>query len=317
MPGQEYISADTSLGESSSFWVGVLGSKNPNSNINIATFRVIREFNGVAETVHEDNDIDKPYLSWESKLFSKNEEGQEKLTFSITDYSGLSKEISLLITTYKVERPGIVFIGGIEFTSEDDSLPMASIFKAGINAFSNQTSNAKLSSFFVTRASEHTNPTIVFEEDQIDDILYTWQGDLIANTLQGNEVWSFEIEDQSGTTNVVEFTITTVNMPITPVFSPTYLVVNHGGIEVLDFYITCVSHDWEMVKIVVSYPDGLGSEAFIGNGEIINAGSPYYFSKYFQKVGGTWTFSILGYVKSGPNTNQSFTAITSVDVTGK
>jgi len=103
----------------------------------------------------------------------------------------------------------------------------------------------------------------------------------------------------------------------TPAFSPTYLVVNQGGVELLDFYITCVTDDWEMIKTIVTYPGGLGSEEYIGSGQIVTQGSPFTFSNYFVKLGGTWTFAITGNIKSGVHLNTSFTVVTSMTVTGK
>lgn len=103
----------------------------------------------------------------------------------------------------------------------------------------------------------------------------------------------------------------------TPVFSPTYLVVDIGGVEFLDFYITCVTDDWEMIKCIVSYPGGLGSDQFIGSGQIVTAGTPFTFSQYFTKLGGTWTFSITGNIKSGAHVGESFTVVSTVTVTGK
>ncbi len=103
----------------------------------------------------------------------------------------------------------------------------------------------------------------------------------------------------------------------TPAFSPTYLVVQTGGSEVLDFYITCVTDDWEMIKTIVTYPGGLGNEEYIGSGQIVTQGSPFTFSNYFPKLGGTWTFAITGNIKSGVHLNTSFTVVTSMQVTGK
>lgn len=105
--------------------------------------------------------------------------------------------------------------------------------------------------------------------------------------------------------------------PYTPAFSPTYLIVQNGGTELLDFYITCTTDDWEMIKVIVTYPGGLGNEEYVGSGQIVTAGSPFTFSNYFPKLGGTWTFAITGNVKSGTHVNESFTAVTSVTVTGK
>jgi len=102
-----------------------------------------------------------------------------------------------------------------------------------------------------------------------------------------------------------------------PNFSPTYLVFNQGGVDVLDFYITCTSDDWEMIKVIVTYPGGLGSETYTGNGTIMTAGAPFTFSNYFVKLGGQWTFAITGNIKSGNCVGKSFTVVTSMQVTGK
>jgi hypothetical protein len=103
----------------------------------------------------------------------------------------------------------------------------------------------------------------------------------------------------------------------TPSFSPTYLVVNQGGVELLDFYITCTTDDWEMIKCIVTYPGGLGSQEFIGSGQIVTRNTPFTFSQYFTKLGGTWSFAITGNIKSGTHVNESFTVTTQVTVTGK
>jgi len=103
----------------------------------------------------------------------------------------------------------------------------------------------------------------------------------------------------------------------TPTFSPTYLVIDQGGVEWLDFYINCTSDDWEMIKCIVSYPGGLGRDEFIGSGQIVTAGSPFTFSQYFVKLGGTWSFAITGNIKSGAHVGESFTVVTTVTVTGK
>ena len=101
-----------------------------------------------------------------------------------------------------------------------------------------------------------------------------------------------------------------------PNFSPTYLIIA-GSPEMLDFYITCTSDDWEMIKVIVTYPGGLGTETYTGNGTIMTSGSPFTFSNYFVKLGGTWTFAITGNIKSGNCVGKSFTVMTSMTVTGK
>lgn len=101
-----------------------------------------------------------------------------------------------------------------------------------------------------------------------------------------------------------------------PSFSPTYLVIA-GVPELLDFYITCTTDDWEMIKVIVTYPGGLGTETYTGNGTIMTAGSPFTFSNYFPKLGGTWNFAITGNIKSGTCVGKSFTVNTSSSVSGK
>lgn len=101
-----------------------------------------------------------------------------------------------------------------------------------------------------------------------------------------------------------------------PNFSPTYLVIP-GTPEMLDFYITCTSDDWEMIKVIVTYPGGLGNETYTGNGQIMTAGAPFTFSNLFPKLGGTWVFAITGNIKSGNCVNKSFTVSVSSLVSGK
>ncbi|MCD4723218.1 MAG: hypothetical protein K8R63_00140 [Bacteroidales bacterium] len=101
-----------------------------------------------------------------------------------------------------------------------------------------------------------------------------------------------------------------------PTFSPTYLVIP-GTPEMLDFYITCTTDDWEMIKVIVTYPGGLGSNEYLGSGQLMTSGSPFTFSNYFPKLGGTWIFAITGNIKSGNCVNKSFTVTVSSVVTGK
>ena len=101
-----------------------------------------------------------------------------------------------------------------------------------------------------------------------------------------------------------------------PAFSPTYLIIQ-GTPELLDFYITCTTDDWEMIKCIVTYPGGLGSETYTGNGTIMTQHAPFTFSNFFPKLGGTWTFAITGNLKSGTCVGNSFTVTTSMQVTGK
>lgn len=105
--------------------------------------------------------------------------------------------------------------------------------------------------------------------------------------------------------------------PYSPSFSATYFSVFNGGVEVLDFYITCVSDDWEMIKVEVIYPGGAGNDLFTGNGAIQLRGEPFTFPNYFLKLGGTWTFNITGNIKSGSHVGESFVVSTTLNISGK
>lgn len=105
--------------------------------------------------------------------------------------------------------------------------------------------------------------------------------------------------------------------PYLPVFSATYFSVDMGGISYLDFYITCTTDDWEMIKVDVVYPGGAGNDLFTGNGALQLRGNPFTFPNYFLKLGGTWTFNITGNIKSGTHVGESFVVATTIAVAGK
>lgn len=318
LTGTGYVSSDVTLEASRTFKVGVLGSKNPNTNIDIATFTVTRTFNGISETVYENNNVGESYLSWESTEFTNDMTGEEVWRFTIMDYTGETQAISFTITTLApgALSPSMVFTEGNDFVSNDTILDVESSFLVGINAFASTNTNQNLQSFIIIRTF-NSNTSTVYEESNINSATYSWQDTLTARASEGNETWSFIVTDNAGSETERSFVVTTESQhPYTPVFSPTYLVINQGGVELLDFYLTCITDDWEMVKIIVSYPGGLGSEEYIGSGFITPEGTPFTFSNYFEHLGGTWTFSILGYIRSGPHTGESFTAVTTVTVTG-
>lgn len=102
-----------------------------------------------------------------------------------------------------------------------------------------------------------------------------------------------------------------------PTFSATYFSVASGGVDVLDFYITCTSDDWEMIKVEVIYPGGAGTDLFSGTGATQIKGTPFTFPQYFLKLGGNWTFNVTGNIKSGTNMGTSFVVSTSISVSGK
>ncbi len=322
MTGFDYISSNTTLEVSMAFKVGVQGSKNPNTNNAIETFKVIRNFNGIIETVYENKDVGESSISWESNERAISVEGEEKWTFIIRDYTGYIKEISFVITTVGqgTYSPLILFMEGENYISHDVTLDTSSVFKVGINAFSNPNTDINLLHFEIVRTCQSI-PIIVFQELYIDSNSYSWEGEFTSINAEGSEELTFTIFDQSHDHKSSEVSLivtTTIETPqYIPVFSPTYLIVNQSGVEFLDFYLTCVTDDWEMIRIIVTYPGGLGTDEYIGNGQIITQGSPFTFSNYFVKLSGTWTFSILGEIKSGIHENESFISYCTVTVAGK
>jgi len=120
-----------------------------------------------------------------------------------------------------------------------------------------------------------------------------------------------------GSCNKDEDPVTPTPTPYNPSFSATYYSQDMGGVQYLDFYITCTSDDWEMIKVVVNYPGGAGNDTYTGGGAIQLRGEPFTFPDYFLKLGGSWNFTITGNIKSGTHVGESFVASTSVNVSGK
>ena len=102
-----------------------------------------------------------------------------------------------------------------------------------------------------------------------------------------------------------------------PAFSPTAAPVTIAGVEMLDFYITCTTDNWEMISVKITSPGGVGDATYSGNGSIVLQSETFTFPDFFPKLLGTWSFQITGNVKSGTHVGESFVATCSVSVTGK
>ncbi|HOI32652.1 MAG: hypothetical protein PHG67_08430 [Bacteroidales bacterium] len=102
--------------------------------------------------------------------------------------------------------------------------------------------------------------------------------------------------------------------PYNPVFSSTSIAIDATTI---DFYITCTSDDYELIKVEVKSPGALQDDIYMGNGMLLIRNEPITFPNYFVRTSGTWTFIVTGTIKSGTHIGESFTATTSVTVTGK
>lgn len=100
----------------------------------------------------------------------------------------------------------------------------------------------------------------------------------------------------------------------TPTFSATSISIDA---VTLDFYISCVTDDYELIKVEVKSPGGLQDDTFLGNGMLLIKNEPITFPQFFVRTSGTWLFIITGTVKSGTHIGESFTASASVSVAGK
>lgn len=118
--------------------------------------------------------------------------------------------------------PGITFIGGAGYISADADLTPGSTFKVGINASQNSSSGKDIETFTIVRTFNNV-PTTVYEEDNIGEATYSWEDDLVANAVAGEERWTFTITDKAGLTKELSLIITTIS-PVT-----TYTNVTMGS----------------------------------------------------------------------------------------
>jgi len=105
--------------------------------------------------------------------------------------------------------PVLTFITDAGFTYSDATLAPSSTFKVGILATENATSKTNIASLEIVRTFNNT-PTTVYEEDNINETTFGWEGDLVANTLAGEERWTFTVTDKDGLKKELVLIITTV-----------------------------------------------------------------------------------------------------------
>jgi len=102
--------------------------------------------------------------------------------------------------------------------------------------------------------------------------------------------------------------------PYMPSFTATSIAIDATTI---DFYIACATDDYELIKVEVKSPGGLQDDTYLGNGMLMIRGESITFPNFFVRTSGNWTFIITGTIKSGANIGTSFTASSSVSVSGK
>jgi len=105
-----------------------------------------------------------------------------------------------------------------------------------------------------------------------------------------------------------------VTPPYVPSFSATSIAIDATTI---DFYISCVTDDYELIKVEVISPGGLQDATYLGNGMLLIRNEPITFPNFFVRTSGNWTFRITGTIKSGTHIGTSFLASATVSVSGK
>jgi hypothetical protein len=135
-----------------------------------------------------------------------------------------------------------------------------------------------------------------------------------APSTEGSYSVNVTVSDgKGGTATMSGSLIVLPSAAYVPTFSSTSIAIDATTI---DFYITCTSDDYDLVKVDVIYPGGLGTETYTGPLNM-TMNSPITFPNFFTRMSGTWTFKITGTVSSGTHIGTSFVATTTVTVSGK
>jgi hypothetical protein len=110
--------------------------------------------------------------------------------------------------------PVVSFKGGTGYTSVDALLIVNEEFKVGITAFSNATSNAKLTKFTITRTVNNIPETVL--DSTINTTSLNIDIIATANSQVGTERWSYKVTDKDGksTEKAINITTKTGSSPI-------------------------------------------------------------------------------------------------------
>ena len=146
--------------------------------------------------------------------------------------------------------PILTFIGGAGYVSADAEMTTGSTFKVGINAAENANTKKNIESFVVVRTFNDI-PTTVFEEDNIGEPNYTWESDLLANAVAGDERWTFTVTDKDGEKKELSFIITTI--PIVTIVA--YIDVDMGSVNDLTYGSFMATATGTVMKIAEAAAD--------------------------------------------------------------
>jgi len=203
--------------------------------------------------------------------------------------------------------PILEFITTEGYTYEDTTVEVDTRLEIGLLASVNPSSGSDLHSFTYGRVFNGDSNIVVYS-DELPKPEYTWEFPIWSNDSVGEETIFFVLTDIDGLSTELSVNITTTEPePYSPTFSASSIVVNQGGTDQLDLYITCSSDDYKFLKCIVTYPNGLGVEEFIGAGQIITQTIPYHLSpNFFPYIEGEWSLVVTSQIYSGAYTGEIF-----------
>jgi hypothetical protein len=208
VPGENFVSNDTTLTSGSEFVVRINAQENATSGANIQSLIITRVSNGHVqdtETIY----CDSATFIYEASFVALPDTGVEQIEFKVSDKAGQSAMIDLRITTKVVSppaEPSISFIAGPGLISSDSTLSVNALFNIRILAEANPVSGAKLKSLKITRIFnlQTYDTTFSFNDEILSIEIY-----LIAQAIPGVETLEFEVTDKAGQSAMIDLQITT------------------------------------------------------------------------------------------------------------
>ncbi len=100
--------------------------------------------------------------------------------------------------------------------------------------------------------------------------------------------------------------------PYVPSFSATSIAQDT---DIL-FGVTCVTDDFTYTKLVVKVPTS-ESFTYTGTGAIVLKGEVVAVPDVFNRLSGTWTFTVTGTISGGTNAGTGFVTSTTLNVSAK
>lgn len=198
---------------------------------------------------------------------------------------------------------------------EDTTVEVDTKLNIGLIAKVNPNSGSDLNSFTI-KSIFNGDSTIVVQGNDLPKPEYTWDIPFWSNDSVGVETLFFILTDINGLSTELSVNITTTEPePYSPTFTASYIVVNPNGIDQLDLNITCLSDDYKFKKCIVKYPNGLGTEEFVGAGQIITQNTPYHLSpNFFPYIEGEWSLEVTSEIYSGAYTGEIFETVILLEV---